>query len=556
MTALWQWLAWWPPDPGPEPIMTVARTVADVLTEHTVFEVECVDRLYLNVYQPRLQYAAGLVGYVQRQLNLPIASTAPLAAISDRFSRAVHRFAESEGIPWVEFVKGQRKDDVMHEHLKSFTAVQGVVFIGRAQEKNTVFRTEKRRHPDGVAYPWIVKTTGIINQFYFYCVDDDFGPFFLKFSSYFPYNGKLCINGHHWAQRQAAKAGIDFTAMDNAFAAVDDPTALQGICDRLGPAAIQALLDKWLAILPNPFTDQDSDAGYRYQLSILQAEFSLTQMLDAPVTGRIFFEEVIRENLDIGRPDRVSLVFDRRLMKKGPRQTPGRFRTRVITDGVTPSLHVDYKHATTKQYHKEGRALRTETTINDSWDFQIRKGLVNLPALREIGFHANRRLLGVQRLDHDPMTGINVLHTVTDPIITERGTRVPGLRLGQQRSHALLTALPMFRLQPHGFTNKDLRPLIAALRGLPPETVTTGQMTYDLRRLRLHGLITRIPHSHRYQVTDTGLSTARFLSAVHDRLLPTGLSHLANPDAGPLKTADRAYRRALDTLTHTTGLAA
>ena len=129
---------------------------------------------------------------------------------------------------------------------------------------------------------------------------------------------------------------------------------------------IQALLDKWLAILPNPFTDTDREAGYRYQLSILQAEFSLTQMLDNPVSGRVFFEQVIRDNLDIGRPDQVSLVFDRRLMRTGPRATPGRFRTRVITEGVTPSLHVDYKHTTIKQYHKEGRALRTETTINDT----------------------------------------------------------------------------------------------------------------------------------------------------------------------------------------------
>ena len=201
--------------------------------------------------------------------------------------------------------------------------------------------------------------------------------------------------------------------------------------------------------------------------------------------------------------------------------------------------------------------MRTETTINDSMDFAIRKGLANLPALREIGFQANRRLLRVQRLDHDPITGGNVLHTVTDPIITDKGTRVPGLRLGQQRSHALLTALPMFRLQPNGFTNHDLRPLIAELRGLQPEAVTVGQMTYDLRRLREHGLITRIPHSHRYRVTDTGLSTARYLSAIHDRLLPTGLAQLtANTPAGPLKTADRAYQHAIDTLTHTTGLAA
>jgi len=339
--------------------MNVPRSVADVLSDHVVFEVECIDRMYCNVYIPGLQYAGGLVGYVHQQLGLPIASTAPLAKISDRFSAAVHRFAVDQQVPWVDFLKGQRKDDVMHEHLGRFTATQGVVFIGRAQEKTAVFRTEKRRNSEGRSYPWIVKSTGMVNHFYFYCMDDDFGPFFIKFCSYFPYSAKLCINGNHWAQHQAAKAGIGFTPLDNAFATVEDPAGLQAICDRLGPDQINALLDKWLVILPNPFTDADRDAGYRYEISVLQAEFSLTQMLDRPVSGRIFFEQVIRDNLDIGRPDQVSLVFDRHLVRRGPRPTPGRFRTRVITTGVTPSLHVDYKHTNIKQYHKEGRALRS-----------------------------------------------------------------------------------------------------------------------------------------------------------------------------------------------------
>ena len=129
--------------------MTVARSVADVLSEHVRFEVECVDRMYLNVYVPQLHHASGLLGYVQRQLGLPIASTALLAKITDRFSREVHRFAEGEHIAWVDFVKGQRKDDVMHEHLARFTAEEGVVFIGRAQEKTALFRTEKRHNAEG-----------------------------------------------------------------------------------------------------------------------------------------------------------------------------------------------------------------------------------------------------------------------------------------------------------------------------------------------------------------------------------------------------------------------
>ncbi|MDT7569346.1 MAG: hypothetical protein QOG76_7970, partial [Pseudonocardiales bacterium] len=247
--------------------MTVARTAAEVLADHVVFDVECIDRMYCNVYVPQLQYAGGLLGYIQRQLGLPIASTAPLGKITDAFSSAMRRFARDQQLPWVDFSKGQRKDDVMHEHLARFTAEEGVLFIGRAQEKTPLFRTERRRDSRGDSYPWIVKTTGVVNHFYVYAVDADFGPFFLKFCSYFPYNGRLCINGHEWAKRQAAKAGIGFTALDNGFASVDDPVALQTICDQLGPAQIHALLNKWLAILPSAFTATDHDAGYRYELS-------------------------------------------------------------------------------------------------------------------------------------------------------------------------------------------------------------------------------------------------------------------------------------------------
>jgi hypothetical protein len=305
--------------------MSLARSVAEILTEHVTFEVECIDRMYCNVYVPRLQYAGGLVGYVHNQLGLPIASTAPLGRITERFDKQVHAFARQHQIPWVDFVKDQRKDDVMHQQLAVFEASgrgEGVVFIGRAQEKTRVFRTEKRRNAQGRAYPWIVRATGMPNHFYFYCVDDDFGPFFLKFCSYFPYSAKLCLNGHHWAQRQAAKAGIGFTAMDNAFAAVDDAAAVQAICDSLGAAQIYALLDKWLSICPDPFTDDDRAAGFGYQVSILQAEFALTQMLDAPVSGRVFFEHVIRDNLDVGRADKVGLIFGRRIHQGRKRSTP------------------------------------------------------------------------------------------------------------------------------------------------------------------------------------------------------------------------------------------
>ncbi len=201
-----------------------------------------------------------------------------------------------------------------------------MLFIGRAQEKTRIFRTERRRNPStGVAYPWIVTATAMVNCFYIYAVDGDFGPFFLKFGSYFPYTGRLCVNGHEYAKREAAKLGIGFTALDNGFATIepDDVATVQAIC-ALTEDTIDALLRKWLARLPHPFTPADRAAGYRYEPSVLQAEFSLTQVHDKPVSGRIFFEQTIRDNLDIGRPDQVALIFNRQVRRNNPeRSGPG-----------------------------------------------------------------------------------------------------------------------------------------------------------------------------------------------------------------------------------------
>src|SRR6516225_2054781 len=327
--------------------MSLPRTVAEVLSEHVTLEVEGIDRMYLNVYQPRLQTDRGVAAFFRFHRGETFASSALMAPMSTAFIAAVDRFVEQEQIDLITFAKGQRKDDIALEYQAQFSGVEGILFVGKAQEKTAVFRTQKRRNPDtGQAYPWIVRSTAMVNHYYFYGIDEDFGPFFLKFCTSFPYNAKLCINGHEYVKRQLAKEGIAFEALDNGILSCADPKRLQQLCDGLSGAKIDALLRKGLARLPHPFTDQDRRAGYRYDVSILQAEFSLTQVLDRPLTGRIFFEEVICENLDSGRPDQVQLIFGRRVTS----QTPGRFRTRVLTEGVTPTLHVDYKKARIKQY--------------------------------------------------------------------------------------------------------------------------------------------------------------------------------------------------------------
>jgi hypothetical protein len=509
--------------------MSVTRlSLAEILHEHVTLEVESIDRMYLNVYVPNLQRESGASWFLKQQRKYPVASSAAMAPISRAFVEAIETYAQVHQIPMLTFEKGQRKEDVVAPYLRQAAGREGIVLIGKAQEKTTTFRTTKGHGPRSAdRWPRLLRTTALVNQYYFYGIDVDFGPFFFKFSSYFPYTAKFCLNGHEYLKHQLAQAGIAYEVLDNGILSCADPVQLQALADGLSAEKIEALVRKWQAHLPQPFTAAERAAGYDYEISILQAEFALTQVLDRPRTGRLFFEAAIRENLDLGRPEQVQLIFERRVT----RATPSRFRTRIITEGVTPALHVDYKHSRIKQYHKEGRALRTETTINDTRDFHIGKRLKNLPALRQIGFQANRRLLHVQSLSHNCLLGEDAFQQVNQPQ-TVSDQRVSALRFTDPRVQALFSALVAFRLLPQGFANHELRALLAPLLGFAPDQLSQGQMTYHLRRLRLHGLIERIPDTHRYQVTEFGWRVAFFFTRIYARLIRPGLAQIV-PNAPP-----------------------
>jgi hypothetical protein len=491
----------------------IRNSVAEILDQHVTFELEAIDRMYLNGYVPSLQTGGGVVYFLKQHLGARVPSTTMVAPLTKRFVDAIERFAKTTGVDLVAFEKHQRKDDLAQQYRAAFTGEEGVLFVGKAQEKASVFRTEKRRNADdGSTYPWLIRSTTPVNHYYFYILDRDFGPLFVKFCSYFPYAMKVCLNGHEWLKRQLTQRGIPYEPLDNGIRSSDDAARVQRIANTLDATKIDAVVRKWLRRLPHPFLAAHRAAGYRYQLSILQAEFALTQVLDRPRTGRGLFEEVMRENLDLGRPDQMQLIFNRRVT----RQTPGPFRTRILTEGVVPSLHVDYKKSRVKQYHKEGQALRTETTINNTYDFEIGRALRNLPALREIGFAANRRLLRVEYLSHDCLIGDDHLDALTQPVVVDT-QRAAALHVGDRRVLALMQTLGLFALNPTGFRHRDLRPAIAQLLGRDPDQYAAGHMTYDLRRLRLHGLIERVPHSHRYRLTERGARIAVLYVRVYAR---------------------------------------
>ena len=256
--------------------------------------------------------------------------------MSERFVAPSSGWWRPQGLDLVTFEKGERKDDVAKHYLATFEGDEGVLFVGKAQEKANVFRTEKRWDARGV-YPWIIRSTAMVNHYYFYIVDRDFGPLFMKFCSDFPYMAKLCLNGHEWPKRQLTHRDIPFEPLDNGIRSSAEPAGVQRIADTLDAAKIDAFFRKWLRRLPHPFAAR----APRGRLSVSALDPASRVRPDpgpgSPAHRPRFFEEVIRENLDFGRPDQMQLIFDRRVS----RRTPGRFRTRVMTEGVVPSLHVD-----------------------------------------------------------------------------------------------------------------------------------------------------------------------------------------------------------------------
>ena len=349
--------------------MNVARTAADVLAEHTTLELECIDRMYLNVYVPMLQSGAGAAYFFRKIRGNPVPSSALMGPMTRRFVAAIERHAAAEGVDLVRFERFERKDDRTKAYLRDFAGTEGLLYIGKAQEKARVVRTERRDDPVRGPYPWLASSTAMVNHYYVYLVDEDFGPLFVKFCSYFPYNAKLCINGHEYLKRQLAKEGIAFEALDNGVLSCADPARMRRIAAGLDAAKIDALLRKWLARLPHPFTAADREAGIRYDVSVL-----LTGVRPhpgprpaRPGTGLLRAGHAREPRSGPSRPRAVDLRQTRHqahaLAVPNPRDNR---RGDPVAARRLQALAHQKQARRGRRDHKEGRALRTETVVNDT----------------------------------------------------------------------------------------------------------------------------------------------------------------------------------------------
>ena len=423
--------------------MAAVVTVNDVLDGHVGLDVECLDRIYLNGYVPNLQVGGQVVSFMTAHLGNPIPSPAIMEKIGTAFRAAVDRFAADNHIPVVRFGKDDRKIEVMRPYLarQARTGRSGVAAIGIAQEFQNVFAATQRMGDNGVPWFSFFKADRRVTCFYFYLWDADFGPAFIKICAYFPYPIKVWLNGHEWAKRQATQAGIGFTELSNGFATCADPAALQAICDRLGPGTIGVFFERWMSRLPLPLTEHDRAAGYWWELSMRQVEVSRTLVFDAPRHARGFFEALVADNLDIGRPDQVELIFTGNRTRGRPPNPDCVPKTKIVTRGTEVTVNAFYKNSRIKQYLKDGRALRIETVINSPDDLRCHRRLDHLDELQASARAVNRRLLDTERVGQGCVLASPAFERIARPTLTEDGRRAPALRFGDPRVQALAGAL-------------------------------------------------------------------------------------------------------------------
>jgi hypothetical protein len=524
---------------------SVPVTVNDVLEGHVALDLQCLDRLYLHGYLAQLQVGGQVIQFLSHR-GYPVPSPACLQQIGDGFRRRVASFAEANHIPVVTLKAADRNIEVMKPYLDKAAATgrSQVAAIGVAQEMQRVL-IARQRHTDPGKCPQFSfdKKDRRVTVYYFYLWDASFGPAFIKVCTYCPWPMKIWVNGHEWAKQQARKIGFAFTELSNGFAWAEDAAVLQRICDALQPGTINVFFQRWLSRLPLPLGAADQQAGYWRELSMAQVEVSRTIVFTQPRHARAFFEALVTDNLDLGRPDTIEIIFGRRIINGRQRATQGTFKTKVITRGTEITINAFYRHSRIRQYLKDGRALRIETVINSPTDLRIGRRLHHLGDLQDAARAINTRLLHTERAGQGCVLANPVFERIAHPSVTADGRRATAMRFGDSRVQALAGALCQTVGAVTGITSRSLRALMTGLPGAP---CPMAQASCDLARLARNGLITRRPHASTYDLTPDGLKFAIFYTKVHDRVLAP-LFTAGQPPAPPqLRDALRTIEQHID----------
>jgi hypothetical protein len=475
------------------------------------FTYRCFDRVLFNVFVPAWQCAAVLVGLLTKSRNVPAISRAYLKSVSEEYHAKVKTLAAEQGVAIVQPPKGVRRDEWVEPYYRRLRGRAGIAVILKNREAARI----------AVSYP--TKSGGyhlellqrFVDQYYFYIQDADFGKMFLRLCPYLPFNGRLLINGHEWLACQMRREGISFRQHGNAFLTCSDPARLQQLADSFSAQHVIACAQRWLNPLAPPLIDANEQRAARdYRLFFSQTEFCTNLVFHRRAPLDQLSERLLDLNRDIGRPDKLAVIFGRKVSSR----TPGGFQTTIADHHLgNPVIRSQYKDQSVKQYVRDHLLLRTEETCYDTRQLGVNKGLQNLPVLREAMHQINERYLDAQQDVMQTFLDGGQLQALRQATTTKSGRRTPGIKPDDPRVLALMRALTRFAHIANGdsFRSRDL--LEATAKSLDKD-YSLGQLRYDLGKLRAKGLVVKIEGTHRYRLTPEGFRTCVLFIKLADRL--------------------------------------
>ena len=462
------------------------------------FVYSCFDRVVFNVIVPAWQCTAVLVGLLQKRRGVQAISRAYLKSVSEEYHTLIQAMAAEQGTPVVRPPKDVRRDEWVEPFYRRLHGQPGIAVILKSREGARV------------AVSYATKSGGyhlelchrFVDQYYFYLLDDDFGPMFLRLCPYLPFNGRMVINGHDWLACQMRRENIRFRQHGNAFLTCSDPTRLQQLADSFSAQPIIACAQRWLRQLAPPLIDANGHRAARdYRLFFTQTEFCTNIIFDRRAPLDQLSERLLDLNRDIGRPDKLTIVYGRRINKR----TRNGFQTQITDHHLgNPVIRSNYQDQSVKQYVRDHLLLRTEETCYDTKELGINKGVENLPTLRAAMHQVNERYQEIQQDVLETFLDRGQLQALRQPTVTPSGRRIPGIKPDDPRLLAVMRALTRFAhiANSDSFRCRDLLEPVAQALGRTDYRLP--QLRYDLGKLRAKGLVVKIDGTHRYRLTPDG----------------------------------------------------
>ncbi len=513
-----------------------------------VFVYHCFDRLVIQGYLPLLTRPENIVYFFREVHGVAAITKEVLRARTTAYQNWVEAFARNHQIPIEWAQKGVRKEDYVRPCLRRMERQGrwGVYFILKSMEQGTTFRSTVPRYPTADPnYRLLRRQFCRFTHFYFYIRDEMLGPLVMCVGSFLPFQTTYYLNGHHFIEAELERRGLAYRKNDNAFLWVSDPQALQAAADRLSPRIIQKRLDYWTWVLGPKFSRRERQAIRLHRhYSLNQVEYCRNFIFRRHFPIRQIFERSC--DLGLGRltSQALSQIFGFRLTKK----LRGRLQTTLQKiDHGHHVLRAYCKSAFLRIYEKFSTFLRLEVCSNRLADFGLKKGLENLPLVRQTLAAATDRLAAFQAQSLNVNGHFSLFQRLAQPILCGP-TRIPGIKIQDTRMLRLMEVLLHTGSQIAGWRTADIHAALLSAFGLAPDHYTRTQLRYDLRKMKAHGLIERYGQGYRYRLTPKGTRVALLFVLFHKRvcgpLAGSLFHHHPDPHYRPHTKLEAAYRKA------------